>query len=155
MLTFKRRCKSHNEKRLKLLYYTYKPKKEYKICISSGSLELQSSTLLLLITTKLKVLASLQWKLHLSLANNTLQSQHNLLGSLGLLSENLLSLTTETSLLSVISSLTLSVQGSLTSLVLCNSVLGVLSALLALAVSLSGLWNVNYKIWGSLLVFYA
>lgn len=100
-------------------------------------------TLLLLVTTQLEVLASLQGQLSLGLAHNTLQSQDNLLGGLSLLVKNGLGLTTETRLLTVVSSLTLSEQGSLTSLVLSNLVLGVLTALLALAVGLSGLWNVN------------
>lgn len=89
------------------------------------------------------MLASLQGQLSLGLAHNTLQSQDNLLGGLSLLVKNGLGLTTETRLLTVVSSLTLSEQGSLTSLVLSNLVLGVLTALLALAVGLSGLWNVN------------
>ena len=79
----------------------------------------------------------------LCLTADTFQSQDNLLGSLSFLVENWLGLTTVTGLLSVISSLTLSVQRSLTSLVLGHSVLSVLSALLTLTVGLSGLWNVN------------
>lgn len=59
--------------------------------------------------------------------------------------EDWLGLTTVTGLLSVISSLTLGEKGSLTSLVLSDSVLGVLSTLLTLTVSLSGLWDVNYR----------
>lgn len=76
---------------------------------------------------------------------DTFQSQNNLLSGLCLSTENRLGLTTETTLLTVITSLTLSVQGSLTSLVLSNLVLGVLTAVLTLAVGLSGLWNVNYS----------
>lgn len=106
-------------------------------------LKLQGLTLLLLFTTQLEVLTSLQSQLSLGLANNTFQSQHNLLGGLSFLVENLLGLTTETGLLTVVTSLTLSVQGSLTGLVLGNLVLGVLAALLTLTVGLSGLWNVN------------
>nr|AAA35263.1 ORFC [Kluyveromyces lactis] len=105
--------------------------------------ELQSLTLLLLFTTQFEVLTSLQSQLGLGLTGHTFQSQNDLLGSLSFLVENLLGLTTETRLFTVISSLTLSVQGSLTSLVLGNLVLGVLTALLTLTVSLSGLWNVN------------
>jgi hypothetical protein len=81
--------------------------------------------------------------LKLGLTSNTFQSKDNLLSGLCLLVENWLGLTTVTGLLSVISSLTLGVKGSLTSLVLGNSVLSVLSALLTLTVGLSGLWNVN------------
>ena len=79
----------------------------------------------------------------LGLANNTFQSQHNLLGSLGFLVENGLGLTTETRLFTVITSLTLGKQGSLTSFVLSNLVLSVLTTGLTLTVGLSGLWNVN------------
>lgn len=79
----------------------------------------------------------------LCLTADTFQSQDDLLGGLGFLVENWLGLTTVTGLLPVISSLTLGVQRSLTSLVLGNSVLSVLSALLTLTVGLSGLWNVN------------
>lgn len=117
--------------------------------LHSKGLELQSLALLLLVTTQLEVLASLQGELSLGLADNTLQSQHNLLGGLGLLVEDGLGLTTETTLLTVVSSLTLGEKGSLTGLVLGHLVLGVLAALLALAVSLSGLGNVN---WGLVLV---
>lgn len=79
----------------------------------------------------------------LGLANNTFQSQHNLLGSLGFLVENGLGLTTETGLLTVISSLTLGEQRGLTCLVLGHLVLGVLTAVFTLAVGSSGLWNVH------------
>lgn len=107
------------------------------------NLELQGSTLLLLVTTELKVLTSLKRELHLSLADNTLESQDNLLGSLSLSVEDWLGLTTVTGLLPVVSSLTLGVERGLACLVLGHSVLCVLTALLALAVGLSGLWNVN------------
>ncbi len=108
------------------------------------SLELEGLALLLLVSTKLEVLASLKSKLHLDLALDTLESQNHLLGGLGLLVENLLGLTSVTGLLSVVSSLTLSVQRSLTGLVLGHLVLGVLSALLALAVSVSSLGDVDW-----------
>ena len=89
------------------------------------------------------MLASLQSQLSLGLTVNTLQSQNDLLGSLCLLVENWLSLTTETGLFTVVTSLTLSKQGGLTSLVLGDLVLGVLTAVLTLAERLSSLWNVN------------
>lgn len=92
------------------------------------------------------MLTSLQSQLGLGLAVDTFQSQDNLLGGLSLLVENWLGLTTETGLLTVVSSLTLSEQGSLTSLVLGDLVLGVLSALLTLTESLSKLWNVNWML---------
>ena len=57
--------------------------------------------------------------------------------------ENGLGLTTITGLLTVVTSLTLSEQGGLTSLVLGNLVRCVLSAFSALAVGVSGLWDVD------------
>lgn len=92
------------------------------------------------------MLTSLQSQLSLSLTVDTLQSQHNLLGGLSLLVENWLGLTTKTGLLTVVSSLTLSEQGSFTSLVLSNLVLGVLTAFLTLTVGLSELRNVNWML---------
>lgn len=132
----------HSKKKFchcKLIFNIYLIKVEKYII----SLKLQSLTLLLLVTTQLKVLTSLQRQLSLGLADNTLQSQNNLLGNLGFLVENWLSLTTVTSLLTVISSLTLGKKRSLTSLVLGNPVLGVFTAVLTLAIGLSGLWDVN------------
>lgn len=92
---------------------------------------------------QLEVLASLQSQLALGLALDALQSQDNLLGGLGLLVEDWLRLTTITALLSVVTALTLGEQRGLASLVLGNLVLGVLAALLALAVGVSGLGNVD------------
>jgi hypothetical protein len=109
----------------------------------SKCLELQSLTLLLLVTTKLEVLTTLQSQLSLGLTNNTLQTQDNLLGSFSFLVEDWLGLTTVTGLLTVVTTLTLGEKRSLTSLVLGDLVLGVLSALLTLTVGSSGLWNVN------------
>lgn len=92
---------------------------------------------------QLEVLASLQGQLRLGLALDALQSQDDLLGSLGLLVEDRLGLTTITALLSVVTALTLGEQRGLASLVLGDLVLGVLAALLALAVGVSGLGNVD------------
>jgi hypothetical protein len=64
-------------------------------------LENKSSTLGLLVTTKFKVLATLESHLHLVLADSALETQDNLLGSLGLLVEDGLGLTTITGLLTV------------------------------------------------------
>lgn len=89
------------------------------------------------------MLASLEGKLALGLALDALQSQDNLLGGLGLLVENGLGLTTITALLSVVTALSLGEQRGLTSLVLGHLVLGVLAALLALAVGVSGLGDVD------------
>lgn len=108
------------------------------------SLKLNGLTLLLLVTTKLKVLASLQRKLTLGLARSALKSQNNLLGGLSLLVQDRLGLTTVTSLLSVVSSLTSSIKRGLTGLVLGDLVLSVLSAFFALAVGSSGLRHVNH-----------
>lgn len=60
--------------------------------------------------------------------------------------ENGLGLTTITGLLTVVTSLTLGIERSLTSLVLGDLVGSVLSALLALAEGVSGLGNVNLKL---------
>ena len=89
------------------------------------------------------MLAALQGQLALGLALDALQSQHNLLGGLGLLVEDGLGLTTITGLLAVITALSLSEQRGLASLVLGDLVLGVLAALLALAVGVTGLGNVD------------
>lgn len=89
------------------------------------------------------MLASLQRQLALGLALDALQPQHDLLGSLGLLVEDGLGLTTITGLLSVVTALTLREQRGLASLVLGDLVLGVLAALLALAIGVSGLGNVD------------
>lgn len=59
------------------------------------------------------MLASLDCQLCLGLAVCALQSQHDLLGGLGLLVEHRLCLTTVTGLLAVVTSLTLSEQGGL------------------------------------------
>jgi len=106
-------------------------------------LEHQGSTLRLLVTTQLEVLASLQRQLCLCLAHGALQSQHDLLRCLGFLVEDGLGLTTITALLTVITTLSLREERSLAGLVLGNLVLGVLLAGLALAVCPSGLGNVH------------
>jgi hypothetical protein len=92
---------------------------------------------------KLEVLASLQGQLALGLALDALQAQHDLLGGLGLLVEDGLCLTTVTGLLAVVSALSLGEQRGLASLVLGDLVLGVLAALLALAVGVAGLRDVD------------
>lgn len=95
-----------------------------------AKLEHQSSTLGLLIATaesqhpstphhkrqhipQLKVLAALQRQLLLGLAGGALETQHDLLGRLGLLVEDGLGLTTITALLSVVTALTLGIQRGL------------------------------------------
>lgn len=108
-------------------------------------LENKSSTLSLLVTTKLEVLATLQRQLSLRLAHSALQPQNNLLGGLGLLVEDRLGLTSVTGLLSIVTTLSLGEKRSLSSLVLGDLVLSVLLAGLALAVGLTGLGNVDLK----------
>ena len=92
---------------------------------------------------QLEVLAALQRQLCLGLALDAFQSQHDLLGGLGLLVEDGLGLTTVTGLLAVISALSLGEQRGLARLVLGDLVLGVLAAFPALAVGVSRLRNVD------------
>jgi len=84
--------------------------------------------------------------LKIRLLTSTFETEDNLLGSLGLLVENGLGLTTITGLLAVITSLTLSKERSLTSLVLSDLVRSVLSALATLTVGVTGLGNVDLMI---------
>jgi hypothetical protein len=107
------------------------------------------------------MLATLQRQLCLRLARCALQSQHNLLCRLSLLVEDRLRLTTITGLLAIITTLSLREQRSLdmsdalpclgsnlcylSCLVLSDLVLCVLSAVLALAVSASGLGDVDLR----------
>lgn len=65
-------------------------------------LEDKGSTLGLLVTTQLEVLASLQSQLQLGLAGRALETQHDLLGGLGFLVEDGLRLTTVTGLLTIL-----------------------------------------------------
>lgn len=97
------------------------------------SLELDDLALSLLVTSQLKVLASLDGHHSLgpAVGLHTLQPQHNLLCGLGLFAENRLGLSTVTGLFSVISPLTLCVEGILSLLVLGNFVKLVSLALLA------------------------
>jgi len=111
--------------------------------IPTTHLEHQSRTLRLLVTTKLEVLAALQCQLALGLALDTFQAQNDLLRGLRLLVEDGLGLTTVTALLAVVTALTLGEEGSLAGLVLGDLVLGVLAALLAFAVRVAGLGNVD------------
>ena len=65
------------------------------------------------IIPQLELLASLESQLSLGLALDTLQPQHDLLGGLRFLVENGLGLTSVTRLLTVITTLSLSEEGSL------------------------------------------
>ena len=89
------------------------------------------------------MLAALQGQLHLVFALLAFHTEHDLLGGLGLLLEDGLGLTSKTLLLSVVTTLSLGKDGSLSSLVLGNLVQGVLSALLGSTEGLAGLGNVN------------
>jgi hypothetical protein len=119
------------------------------------------------------MLASLQRQLCLRLARCALQSQHNLLRRLCLLVENGLGLTTITGLFAIITTLSLREQrrlrdtllggpsgganraAYLSGLVLCDFVLGVLSAVLALAVGASGLGYVDlWGVWSASILYY-
>ena len=109
------------------------------------------------------MLATLEGELGLGLAVGALKSKDDLLGGLSLLVEDWLGLTSVTRLLSVVTTLSLCEKGSLdcvsrssvrnaniacvylSGLVLGDLVLGVLAALLALAVCASGLWNVDLR----------
>ena len=82
----------------------------------------------LLLELHLKVLATLQGALKLVTASGALQTKNHLLSGLCLLVEHGLSLTTETLLLAVVTTLTLGIDGILTLLVLGDLVKGVLPA---------------------------
>eukprot|EP00055_Hartaetosiga_balthica_P018409 m.134184 g.134184 ORF g.134184 m.134184 type:complete len:71 (+) comp9521_c0_seq1:344-556(+) len=69
-----------------------------------------------------------------------------MLGGLCLLVENGLCLSTESTLFSVITALSLGEEGGLTSLVLCDLVHRVFSTLLGLAESSPGLWNIHHLV---------
>lgn len=97
------------------------------------------------------MLASLQRKLRLGLARDALESEHDLLGRLGLLVENRLGLTSVSGLLAVVTTLSLGEERCFSGLVLCHFVLGVLLAVAAFAVCAAGLGDVD--LWGCLLVF--
>jgi len=74
------------------------------VLTSTNNLE-GNTTLGLLVTTELKVLAALESQLQLIFALIALETEHNLLGSLGLLVEYGLGLTTIAGLLSVVATL--------------------------------------------------
>jgi len=84
------------------------------------TLKHKGSTLGLLVTAQFEVLASLQRQLSLGLAYGALQPQHNLLCGLGFLVKDGLGLTTVTGLLAIVTALSLSEEGCLAGLVLCN-----------------------------------
>jgi len=97
-----------------------------------------------LLSSKFKVLSSLQSQLLLSLALLTFQSNHNLTCGLGLLVEDGLGLSPESHLLRIITTLSLGEVGSLTSLVLCNLVWLMLTAFFSSTESVAFLRNINH-----------
>lgn len=114
---------------------------DYHQCLSLLTITTVGLTLTL---SELEGLATLQGEHSLALALSALDLKDDLLGSLSLLSKDGLSLTSETFLLGVVSSLTLGNQRGLTSLVLSDLVARVLLA--SLAVSISGLRNRDHEI---------
>merc|ERR550525_2331688 len=92
-------------------------------------LELYHLSLAFLLSTELEVFGPLDGALVLPLAARTLQPQHQLLGSLGLLPEDGLGLTTKTLLLSVVPASPLGLLGLSRLLVLSHLHLHVLVAL--------------------------
>jgi len=83
-----------------------------------ANLELNHLSFSLLVTTQFEVLASLDDQKLLLLRLGAFETEHNLFGCFGLLVEDGFCLTTISRLFSVVTTLTLSVQGSLTSFVL-------------------------------------
>ena len=110
-----------------------------KTDISSSEHDLAFGVLLL---SNNDTLRSLDGSEGLGLRGGTLKLEDDLLGLLGLLSEDGLGLSTESLLLHIVSSLTLGGQRSLTSFVLGNFVHGVLLQLWA--VGSDGLWDVHH-----------
>lgn len=108
-----------------------------------ASCSVDGTTASLFLLSKNECLATLNGVESSSLANGALELEGNLLCGLCLLSEDGLGLSSETSLLGIISSLSLSDGGGLASFVLRNLVGGVLQALTA--VSPHDLGNVDLK----------
>ena len=102
-------------------------------------------TLNVILFTKNESLASLEYSETLGLGFGALELEYDLFGLLGLLSEDWLSLSTETRLLGIISSLSLSKEGIFTLLVLRDLVDGVLKALLAVSFHLLGYVDLSVK----------
>jgi len=99
---------------------------------------------LLLVSTKFKVLASLQDHLVLLLAFSALQTKNYLLRCFGLLVEDGLGLTTITRLFAIVTSLTLGSQSWFANFVLGNLVWGMLLAMVTRAESISSFWDVDH-----------
>jgi hypothetical protein len=106
-------------------------------------IELKMTSTYLFLLSELESLATLKWEHSLAFALGALDLQDDLLGGLGLLSEDGLCLTTETLLLGIVTSLTLSDKGSLTSLVLSDLMTRMLLA--SLAIGVSRLWDADHR----------
>jgi len=106
--------------------------------------ENQCGALSLLLSSKLKVLASLKSQLRLGLAFITLQSQNYLLRRLGLLVKNWLCLAAIPSLFFVVATLSLSKGRSSTGFVLRDPMNCVLMAFFALAIRTPSLGYVDH-----------
>lgn len=107
------------------------------------ALELDHLALPLLVATDFEVLASLDRQLLTGFALGALHSKDDLLGGLGLLTQDGLGLTTEALLFSVVTTTSLGGAGLLALLVLGHFVEGVLLAL-ALAVGAAGFGHVDH-----------
>jgi len=109
-----------------------------------SSLELKHLSLLLLLASQLEVLASFDGHLILSLAVRALQPEDDLLGGLGLLSEDGLGLSTVSLLLAVVTTLALGLERIFTLLVLRHLVKRVLPAFGGGTESAASFRNVNH-----------
>jgi hypothetical protein len=107
-------------------------------------LDLILMTSLSLLSSKLEMLGSLQSQLLLGLTLLTFKTDDNLTGGLCFLVEDGLGLSSESHLLRVITTLSLSEVGSFSGLVLGDLVNTVLAALLSLTVSFTFLWYINH-----------
>ena len=101
-------------------------------------------TALSLLGSKFEMLGSFQCQLLPTLTFLAFQPQNNLTGGLSLLVEDGLSLTSESHLLRIITTLSLSEIRRLTSLVLCYLMNSVLAALLRCAESFTLFWNIDH-----------
>merc|ERR1719270_1038071 len=125
-----------SQKRGHVTYFRCKNIKQSKC--QSQCLELNHLSLALLLSTQLEVLGSLDGALILPLALSTLQPQNQLLGGLGLLSQDRLGLTSKSLLLTIVPTSSLSLLGLSGFLVLGHLHLGVLVALGAVGVTTLG-----------------
>jgi len=121
---------------------------------SLSSLELEHLSLLLLLASELEMLATLDGHLVLALAIGALQTEDDLLGGLGLLSEDGLGLSSVSLLLAIVTPLALGLERVLAFLVLRHLVQRVLSAFGRGAEGTAGLRYVHHFEWIKVLTFY-